>query len=42
MATKDLVDLVPAPDTQGGHVPSNPVPDEALISDDDDSFTSDA
>ena len=34
-------DLVQTPATQGGHVPSNPVPDGALISDDDDSFISD-
>ena len=38
MVTKDLV---PTPATQGGHVPNNPVPNGALISDDDDSFISD-
>ena len=32
-------DMVPTPITQGGHVPDNPLPDGALISDDeDDSF----
>ena len=37
VATKDMV---PAPITQGGHVPDIPLPDGALISDndDDDSF----
>jgi hypothetical protein len=35
-------DLAPTPGTQGGHVPGLPVPDGALISDDDDdSFISD-
>ena len=29
-------DLVPTPITQGGHVPDIPLPDGALISDDDD------
>ena len=33
-----LKDLVQTPNTQGGHVPNNPVLDGALISDDDDSF----
>ena len=31
-------DMVPIPITQGGHVPDIPLPDGALISDDDDSF----
>jgi hypothetical protein len=35
VATKDI------PTTQGGHVPDIPLPDGALISDDDDSFISD-
>jgi hypothetical protein len=35
VATKDMV---PTPATQGGHVPDIPLPDGALISDDDDSF----
>ena len=39
VATKDMV---PTPATQGGHVPDIPLPDGALISDDDDSFISDA
>ncbi len=38
VATKDMV---PTPATQGGHVPDIPLPDGALISDDDDSFISD-
>ncbi len=38
VATKDMV-LTPA--TLGGHVPDIPLPDAALISDDDDSFNSD-
>jgi hypothetical protein len=38
VATKDMVST---PATQGGHVPSVPVPDGVLISDDDDSFISD-
>ncbi len=38
VATKDMA---PTPATQGGHVPDNPLPDGALISDDDDSFISD-
>ncbi len=33
--------MVPTPATQGGHVPDIPLPDGALISDDDDSFFSD-
>ncbi len=33
-------DMVPTPATQGGHVPDIPLPDGALISDDDDSFIS--
>jgi hypothetical protein len=33
-------DMVPTPATQGGHVPDIPLPDDALISDDDDSFIS--
>jgi hypothetical protein len=37
VATKDMV-LTPA--TQGGHVPDIPLPDGALISDDDDPFIS--
>jgi hypothetical protein len=37
VATKDMV---PTPATQGGHVPDIPLPDSALISDDDDSFIS--
>ncbi len=37
VATKDMV---PTPATQGGHVPDIPLPDGALISDDDDSFIS--
>ncbi len=37
-----LKDLVQTPNTQGGHVPNNPVLDGALISDNDDSFISDA
>ncbi len=32
---------MPTPATQGGHVPDIPLPDGALISDDDDSFISD-
>ena len=32
--------MVPTPATQGGHVPDIPLPDGALISDDDDSFIS--
>ncbi len=38
-ATKDMV---PTPDTQGGHVLDIPLPDGVLISDDDDSFISNA
>ncbi len=38
VATKDMV---PTPATQGGHVPDFPLPDGALISDDDDSVISD-
>jgi hypothetical protein len=38
VATKDMV---PTPATQGGHVPDIPLPDGALISNDDDSFISD-
>ncbi len=38
VATKDMV---PTPATQGGHVTDIPLPDGALISDDDDSFISD-
>jgi hypothetical protein len=38
VATKDMV-LAPA--SQGGHVPNIPLPDGALISNDDDSFISD-
>jgi hypothetical protein len=38
----DTKDMVPTPATQGGHVPDIPLPDGALISDDDDSFISDA
>jgi hypothetical protein len=38
VATKDMV-LTPA--TQGGHVPDIPLPDGALISNDDNSFISD-
>jgi hypothetical protein len=38
VATKDMV---PTPAIQGGHVPNIPLPDGALISDDDDSFISD-
>jgi hypothetical protein len=37
VATKDMM---PAPATQGGHVPDIPLPDGTLISDDDDSFIS--
>jgi hypothetical protein len=37
VATKDMV---PTPATQGGHVPDIPLPDGALISDDDYSFIS--
>ncbi len=37
VATKDMV---PTPATQGGHVPDIPLPDGALISDDDDCFFS--
>jgi hypothetical protein len=37
VATKDMV---PTPITQGGCVPNIPLPDGALISDDDDSFIS--
>ena len=37
VATKDMV---PTPATQGGHVPDIPIPDGALISEDDDSFIS--
>jgi hypothetical protein len=37
VATKDMV---PTPATQGGHVPDIPLPDGALISDDDDSYIS--
>ena len=37
VATKDMV---PTPATQGGHVPDIPLPDGALISNDDDSFIS--
>jgi hypothetical protein len=37
VATKDMV---PTPATQGGHVPDIPLPDGALIYDDDDSFIS--
>ena len=36
----EIVDLAPTPATQGGPVPGVPVPDGALISDDDDSFIS--
>jgi hypothetical protein len=32
--------MVPTPATQGGHVPDIPLPDGALISNDDDSFIS--
>ena len=39
VATKDMV-LTPA--TQGGHVPDIPLPDGALISNDNDSFISNA
>ncbi len=39
VATKDMV---PTPATQGGHVPDIPLPDGTLISNDDDSFISDA
>jgi hypothetical protein len=39
VATKDMV---PTPATQGGHVPDIPLPDGALISNDDDSFISNA
>jgi hypothetical protein len=35
VATKDMV---PTPTTQGGHVPDIPLPDGALISNDDDSY----
>jgi hypothetical protein len=38
VATKDMV---PTPANQGGHVPDIPLPDGALISNDDDSFISD-
>ncbi len=34
--------MVPTPATQGGHVPDIPLPDDALISNDDDSFISNA
>ena len=37
-----MKDLVQTPNTKGGHVPNIPVLDGALISDDDDSFISDA
>ncbi len=37
VATKDMV---PTPATRGGHVPDIPLPDGALISNDDDSFIS--
>ncbi len=37
VATKDMV---PNPATQGSHVPDIPLPDGALISNDDDSFIS--
>jgi hypothetical protein len=37
VATKDMV---PTPATQGGHVPDIPLPDGALISNDDDFFIS--
>ncbi len=37
VATKDMV---PTPATQGGHVPDIPLPDGALISNDDDSYIS--
>jgi len=37
VATKDML---PTPISQGGHVPDVPLPDGALISDDDDSFIS--
>jgi hypothetical protein len=37
VATKDMV---PTPATQGGHVPDIPLPDCALISNNDDSFIS--
>jgi hypothetical protein len=37
MTTKDMV---PTPATQGGHVPDIPLPDGALISNDDDYFIS--
>ena len=36
----DIVDMAPTPATQGGPVPGKPIPDGALISDDDDSFIS--
>jgi hypothetical protein len=39
VATKDMM---PTPATQGGHVSDIPLPDGALISDDDDSFISNA
>ena len=38
----EIVDMAPTPATQGGPVPGNPIPDGALISDDDDSFISQA
>ncbi len=38
----DTKDMVPTPATQGGHVPDIPLPDGTLISNDDDSFISDA
>jgi hypothetical protein len=36
----EIVDMAPTPATQGGPVPGVPIPDGALISDDDDSFIS--
>ena len=36
----EIVDMAPTPATQGGPVPNVPLPDGALISDDDDSFIS--
>jgi hypothetical protein len=38
----DTKDMVPTPATQGGHVPDITLPDGALISNDDNSFISDA
>jgi hypothetical protein len=38
----DTKDMVLTPATQGGHVPDIPLPDGALISNDDDSFISNA